>query len=200
VSRKPIDKQQPSECRQAIWEWIKAHVKEHGASHAFFLKDIDVKLEKDTIRDYLTGLFNAGYLGVYNDPTAKLPKGTPMAYYFKEDCGHDAPRVRRDGTPVTQGQGRQQMWNAMRILKVFRPVDLAFNASTDDHTVAESEAVSYCAALCKAGYLSDRPAAGYMLLPSMWTGPHPPQIQRTKQVYDPNLRRVVWARIEGGAE
>ena len=63
MSRKPIDQQQPSECRQAIWEWIRNYVREHGPSHAFFLKDIDVKLDVASIRDYLTGLFNAGYLG-----------------------------------------------------------------------------------------------------------------------------------------
>jgi hypothetical protein len=195
VSRKPIDQQQPTECRQAVWE----EIRQRGAGALFTMAEIAkcVRLEQSSVREYMIGLVNAGYLGTH---TIRKATSGGNILFMENDIGNDAPRVRKDGTPVTQGQGRQQMWNAMRILKVFRPVDLAFNASTDCHTVAESEATGYCTALCKAGYLSDRPAAGYMLIPSMWTGPHPPQIQRTKQVYDPNLKRVVWARVEGGAE
>lgn len=195
MSRKPIDQQQPSECRQAVWD----EIKNRGDDALFSIVEIAkcVRLEKSSVRDYMTGLINAGYLGTH---TARSATKGGNILYMQNDCGNDAPRVRKDGTAVTQGRGRQQMWNAMRILKVFRPSDLAFNASTSDHQVAESEAVTYCAALCKAGYLSDRPAAGYMLIPTMWSGPHPPQIQRTKQIYDPNLRKVVWSKIEGGAE
>lgn len=204
MSRKPIDQQQPSECRQAIWEWIKAHAAKHGAAQAFVAKDIDVKLDIRSISDYLTGLCNAGYLGKYNDPTAAHKRGTPIAYYLASDTGIEAPRVRKDGSPVTMGQGRLQMWNAMRVLKHFTIADLAFNASIDDHTVAVSEADAYCGMLRQAGYLAGNSIPGaatrYTLIGAMWTGPQPPQIQRTKQVYDPNLRRVVWSRVERGAE
>lgn len=195
MSRKPIDQQQPSECRQAVWDEIRGRAE----SSLFTIGEIAkcVRLEQSSVRDYMIGLVNAGYLGTH---TVRKATNGGNILFLENDIGNDAPRVRKDGTPVTQGQGRQQMWNAMRILKIFRPSDLAFNASTDNHRVAESESVSYCSALCKAGYLSDRPAAGYMLIPTMWSGPHPPQIQRTKQVYDPNLRKVVWAKIEDGAE
>jgi hypothetical protein len=196
MSRKPIDKQQPSECRQAIWDWIRIREGIYGPLAVFKLHDIDVKLEWVSIRDYLVGLVKAGYLVATKSGTSK----DPVLYTLVKDTGVDAPRVRKDGKPVTQGQGRLQMWNAMQVIKEFSPRDLAFNASTELHTVAESEAKTYCAALCAAGYLVGRAAGRYMLVNAMWTGPHPPQIQRTKQVYDPNLRRVVWARIEGGAE
>jgi hypothetical protein len=200
VSRKPVDKQQPTECRQAIWEWIRAW---HGS---FTVNDIlmIVRLEPSSVNDYLTGLVNAPeqYLTARKSPS----RGVLTQYVLNNDIGNDAPRVRKDGTPVTMGQGRQQMWNAMRILKNFSVIDLAFNSSISECQIAESEAKGYCAALCKAGYLVGRGSLSgvegqrYMLIPSMWTGPHPPQIQRTKQVYDPNLKRVVWSRIEGGAE
>lgn len=199
MSRKPVDQQQPSECRQAIWDWIRDFASKHGESHAFISKDIDVKLELTSIRDYLTGLHKAGYLGVINHPAAKMPKGTPIVYCLVKDCGHEAPRVRKDGSAVTQGQGRRQMWRSMQILKVFRPVELAFT-STEDCRISEAEARIYCQTLCKAGYLTPMPNNSYMLITSMWSGPLPPQIQRTKQVYDPNLRKVVWSRVEGGAE
>lgn len=201
MSRKPVDQQQPTECRQAIWSWIRdfsSFCAELCATEPkpFTAKDIDVRLDISTINDYLTGLVKAGYLAALKGSKP----AEPVLYRLINDTGHDAPRVRRNGTPVTMGQGRQQMWNAMQVLKVFTPRDLAFNATTDTHTVAESEAKTYCATLCKAGYLVGHANQRYSLVPAMWTGPHPPQIQRTKQVYDPNLKRVVWSRIEGGAE
>lgn len=185
--RKPVDQQQPSECRQAIWDEIRSN-----PEAPFTITEMSkmMKLETSSVREYIIGLFNAGYLGI---------NSVRKEYFIIKDTGHEAPRVRKDGTPVTQGHGRQYMWNAMRILKQFRAIDLAFNSSTDTLKIAESEAKSYCAALCKAGYLVNKGNQSYMLIPAMWTGPQPPQIQRTKQIYDPNLKKVVWAKVEGGA-
>ncbi len=205
MSRQPIDKQQPSECRQAIWEWVRSQ-----GEQPFATTDVDVNLDSSTLREYLLALHRAGYLEIISQGK----RGEANTYRLVEDCGAEAPRLRKDGTTVTQGNGRQQMWNAMRIIKQFTPVDLAFNASTDDHRVAEADARSYCSALYKAGYLRvaaphktgrcGKTGSGklttYLLIPTMWTGPQPPQIQRTKQIYDPNLRKVVWSKIEGGAE
>lgn len=191
MSRKPIDQQQPHECRQAIWEWICAQ-----KGRQFYSTDIDVKLHESSIRDYLTALTNGGYL----DLLLKAPRFGGNIYMQIKDCGVDAPRLKKDGTPVTQGQGQQYMWNAMPILKTFSAYDLALNASTDDVTISVQTAISYITALCKAGYLVGLAEQRYQLLPGKWTGPHPPQIQRTKQIYDPNLKRVVWSKIEGGAE
>lgn len=203
MSRKPIDKQQPSQCRQAIWEEIRKK-----GDWAFTSTELDIALESSSIRDYLTGLCNAGYL----EAVSKGKRGEANLYRLINDCGVDAPRVRKDGTPVTQGQGRQQMWNSMRIIKQFTAADLAFNATTDELKVAENEARDYCKMLCHAGYLKvitqGKPGhksgtgsrSKYMLIPTMWTGPQSPQIQRTRQVYDPNLKKVIWNKIEGGAE
>ncbi|MBI5484478.1 MAG: hypothetical protein HY888_08455 [Deltaproteobacteria bacterium] len=200
MSRKPIDKQQPSECRQAIWDWIRKYATQQLPDSApfFTLNDVakHILLDINSIRDYLIGLSNAGYL-VATKGTGRMAL---TLYTFARDAGHEAPRVRKNGAPVTQGTGRRQMWNAMAVLKEFSARDLAFNASTEQHHVADSEAVTYCGALCAAGYLVARPGQRYSLINTMWTGPQPPQIQRTKQVYDPNLKRVVWSRVEGGAE
>ncbi|QOX79828.1 hypothetical protein FY034_13100 [Trichlorobacter lovleyi] len=205
MSRKPIDKQQPSQCRQAIWDEVR-----NKEDWTFTAKELDVMLDASTIREYLAALAKAGYLQVISEGK----RGESNVYRLINDVGHEAPRIRKDGTPVTQGNGRLQMWNAMRIIKQFTPVDLAFNATTDEVEIAESEARNYCQALHRAGYLSvktpaktglkGKPGSGqatrYMLIPTMWTGPQPPQIQRTKQIYDPNLKKVVWSKVEGGAE
>lgn len=205
MSRKAIDQQQPSECRQAVWDWIRE------TSKIFTVNDIamDVRLSESSIRDYLTGLVNAGYL-ITELVTLNQ---TPVRYYkLVRDTGIDAPRVRKNGALVTMGQGRRQMWNALQVLKRFTAFDLAFNASTEACPVAESEAKHYIQMLHHANYLKlltpgkpgHKPGTGkkavYTLIPAMWTGPQPPQVQRTRQVYDPNLRKVVWSRVEGGAE
>ena len=191
MSRKPIDIQQPHECRQAIWDEIRL---QKGA--AFRMHDLDICMDDSSIREYLTGLVNAGYLTAVKSRKRSMP----TYYTLIRDTGVEAPRVRKNGTPVTQGQGRRQIWNTISILKVFTLRDLVFNASTDTHRIAEGEAKSYCIMLVHAGYLANRPDGTYALIPGKWTGPHPPQVQRTKQIYDPNLRKVVYSRIEGGAE
>lgn len=196
MSRKPIDKQQPTECRQAIWEWIRENENKNGPMAVFRQHEMDIILEQSTVREYLTGLAKAGYLVA----TTYKKRGQATLFTLIKDTGVDAPRVRKDGSEVTQGQGRLQIWNAMGVLKVFSGRDLAFNASTKAHVVAENEAGKYCQLLCAAGYLVKRPDGKYALVPGMWTGPQPPQIQRTRQVYDPNLKKVIWSRVEGGAE
>jgi len=191
--RKPIDQQQPHECRQAMWDWIR----NRSPYKSFTWKDIaDGNLSQKTVQDYLRGLENAGYL----ESTHDIHRNKPVLYRLKKDTGVDAPRVRIDGTIVTMGDGRRQMWNTIQVLKNFTLQDMIFNASTGKHAVAESEAKTYCQYLAKAGYLKSLGHQLYKLVPGMWTGPHPPQIQRTKQVYDPNLKKVVWSRIEAGAE
>jgi len=202
VSRKPIDQQQPSECRQAVWDEIRRQA-EHGPFSCREVADC-TRLHLDSVRTYMTGLCNAGLLARVSRP---LPESHKTQYYcLNAKAGHLAPRVRRDGTPVTQGMSRQYMWNVIPILKNFTSRDLAYNASTPAHTVAESDAVDYITHLAKAGYLVHAKICKsgekqlWKLRHGMWTGPQPPQVQRTKQVYDPNLQRVVWAVITGGAE
>lgn len=204
MSRKPIDQQQPTECRQAVWEWIRNHVNS-GEPEQFTIGEIAkyVRLELCSIRDYVIGLCQAGYLRLEYKPDVKTSQRghyESCIYIMINDTGHDAPRVRKDGTPVTMGRGRLQMWNTMQVVKEFSARELAAMSSIEEHVVAEAEAKAYCAALCKAGYLVGRANQRYLLVTGMWTGPQPPQIQRTKQIYDPNLKRVVWSKIEGGAE
>lgn len=196
MSRKPIDQQQPHECRQAIWAWIRDNELDNGPLAVFTSRDMDIMLEQTSIRSYLAGLARAGYL----QETPSPRRGQLALYTLIQDCGVDAPRVRKDGSEVTQGIGRRQIWNAISILKLFSPRELAFNASTDVHVVAEGEVLTYCILLTRAGYLQKRDDGKYALIPGKWTGPHPPQVQRTKQIYDPNLRKVVYSKVEGGAE
>jgi hypothetical protein len=188
MSRKPIDQQQPDECRQAIWDFIR-----NRQGEPFTADDIlyHVRLDAGSVRDYLTGLVNGGYL---SSRTFKGQLHKIICHSLIKNSGIDAPRVRKDGSLVTQGIGQKYMWNAMTSMKVFTPADLAFEASTECHQVKTATAKSYCQTLCHFGYLRKQTKGAYKLIKR--TGPKPPQIQRTKQVYDPNLRQVMGYVVE----
>lgn len=199
MSRKPVNKLRTDESRDAIWALIRE------VKGEFTLRSIqqETHLGRDTVNTYLTGLVNAGYLKV----THANGGFTPTLYLLIKDIGVDAPRVRKDGTEVTQGQGRLQMWNTIRVLRDFSSRDLAFNASTDLCKVTESDAKHYIYYLHAAGYLvrtrisSPTAQARYRLVGLKWTGPKPPQIQRVRQVYDPNTKQVAWTEgIDAGGE
>ena len=191
--RKPVDALTFKETRSAVWETIRGF-----KGFPFTLKDIAVRCDLDlsTIRGYVRGLESAGYLRrVVNGGII----GKAVVWTLVEDPGVDPPRVRDDGTEVTQGRRREQMWRSMRILKAFDARDLAAAASTEAHAVNVEDAKTYLFYLHRAGYLTisqtHKQTGGltrYRFISSMHTGPLAPMVQRVKRVYDPNLGKVVW--------
>lgn len=173
--------------RQAMWEAMRRLKR-------FIRADLDgLEIERDTIRTYLQGLVRSGHVVVVT------PQGrhTPAMYELVKDVGLEAPRVRRDGAPVLQGQRREHMWRAMKMLPSFTFVDLAVNASTDEMRVTEQDAKDYVKHLFAAGYLSalrpgkpPRTQGLYRLIKN--TGPRPPMVTRAKIVFDPNLGKIAW--------
>jgi FAD/FMN-containing dehydrogenase len=200
MARKPVNTLRRGESRDAIWAAIRQ-------LSEFTVRDIwlETQLSKASIQDYLQGLSAAGYLRVAGTRTADYGSRAHV-YQLMRDVGIEAPRVRRDGTEVTQGRGREQMWRTMRILGEFSSRDLAVNASTETCVIAEKEAKDYCYYLHLAGYLAvSRPGKGtgkggvltrYRFLAARYSGPKPPMIQRIKAVYDPNRSEVVWSSLE----
>ncbi len=187
----------PKNDRQAIWETIR----KHGVDgQTFTAPDIRGQLPAcplSRIRDYLTCLTAAEYLACKK---ADKP-GAPNSYTLKRDTGIEAPRVRKDGTAVIQGMAREQMWRTMKVIGEFNAHELATNASTEACLVAQHDAKSYIGYLHKAKYLHMTTKANthgglarYRLLPSKNTGPKPPKVQRIKNVYDPNIGKVVWSQ------
>lgn len=185
MARKPIHLGNALNGRQTVWEAIRRFSAGQQLFTAREVRD-ETLLGMDTVRDYLAGLEAAGYIGKESDGS-----GGPARWRLVRDVGVEAPRVRRNGTPVTQGQGRENMWQAMHILRRFTARELAVAARTKDCMVQESTAADYARHLHKAGYLSHREGV-YHMLPTAFTGPLAPMIQRTKRVWDPNLRQVRW--------
>jgi hypothetical protein len=126
-------------------------------------------------------------------------------FVLVRDVGVEAPRVRRDGTEVTQGRAREQMWRTMKIVGEFSVKDLAVHASTEAVPVDAEDAKSYVHYLHLAGYLRQvQPGvpgqpARYRFIKARNTGPKAPMVQRVRQVWDPNVKQLVW-RSEGRAD
>jgi hypothetical protein len=201
MSRKPVNTINALETRDAIWQAIRAF-----GGELFTLRQLqqETRCTISQTREYVTGLVNAGIivdhgttprvLGNSPDNNEPFPRLGALRYYsLNRDTGPVAPRVRRDGTPVTQGQGRTNMWRVMRVLGKFNALELAVHASTEQHQVKPAEADKYCQFLARAGYLR-RNGKTYQTISSRYSGPKPPMIQRIKQVYDPNLKTVVWSQ------
>lgn len=188
--RKPVDQLKPPQKRQAVWDAIKR-------LGIFTVTEVwkETALKRDTVSEYVTALEAFGCIRHTGFKTAIAGQKAKVYEHVKEMNFREAPRLRKDGTKVTQGIGRELMWRTMRILKEFSVQDLAITASTEEHQVATSEAEYYCRYCCLAGFLkktSDSPLR-YRFLMHRYTGPKPPQIQRVKQVWDPNTGEVAWA-------
>lgn len=184
MARKPIDRANPG--REAIWAAIRQF-----SGGAFSVSDLTgvTDANNKTVRDYCKGLTAAGYLS-YEAPTEV---GQAGRWTLIRDIGHEAPRVRPDGSAVTQGTVTEQLWRGMYILKEFSYLDLIETASVK---IPVETAKSYCHMLLVTGYLrvlrkadpARSQVARYRLVRN--NGPKPPQIQRVKRVYDPNSQEV----------
>ena len=200
MARKPAQLATGLGLRQLVWIRIRAR---RAASADFTLDEITLGGEStETVRDYVIGLERAGYLAAAPTPAAG-GRHQKKRWHLARDIGLDAPRVRRDGTHVTQGMAQEQMWRALRMLKGdINARELAAHAGTPAIPVAATAAADYLRNLHHAGYLHlTQPArttmknggkaqARYRLKPAVDgkgdTGPRAPMVCRTHVLYDPN--------------
>lgn len=190
--------------RQRVWEAIRRLAVTADAT--FTEADIwdategaERDIETGMIRDYRRGLVNAGILVVVR---LHGNRRTPAAFRLAVDLGAEAPRLRKDGTPVTMGLAQEQMWRTLRMLKGDTNArELAAHASTPQIPVNIKAAGDYLRNLHLASYLQcvkpGKPGARatlarYRLVSN--TGPRPPMVCRTDAIYDPNLAATVWIR------
>lgn len=193
MGRKPVDTLCRLETRDALWAAIRAFGRPFTAREL----QLETRCTIGQAGEYLKGLCAAKIVAVDGLTPGRGFIKAARLFRLVKDVGPVAPRVRRDGTPVTQGRGREQMWKAMRVLGRFTVRDLVVSATLEEHAVALAEAQTYCHYLHKAGYLT-RAGETYQCVRQRYSGPRPPMIQRVKQVFDPNLGRVVWS--QGGED
>ena len=199
MSQKPVDQRKPLETRTALW----AAIRSYGVKKRVFTAR-DIRMEtccsQSQVVEALAAWSNAGYLSKEIVPFC----GTVIAHYTLERDAIAPPRCRRDGSAITQGNGVKNMWRTMKKMGEFTAQGLAIESRTETVNVTFNTASEYCQNLNAAGYLvvlqPGKVTGGktlYRFNPAMNTGPLPPQIQRTKQVWDPNIEKVVWS--EGGS-
>ena len=189
MSQKPIDqvlKKKAMTNRPAIWLFIRK------SSDSFTSKTLssELKIRSNIISPYLRTLCKAGFIerdGCQNKP-ARI-----IHYKFIEGPS-TPPRIRKNGEIIKQGTGQENMWRSMKILKTFNASFLAYHSTVGEVCVTVETAKSYIKFLHAAGYLRALPTSpvSWALLSSKNTGPLPPMVQRVKQVFDQNIRKVVW--------
>ena len=190
--------------RQRVWEALR-RASVTTADGCFCADELSraSQVEIAPVREYLKCLSAAGVVAPCQRPVPHADGRVRKSFKLTQDNGVEAPRLRRDGTPVTQGRGTEAMWAAMTVLDAFDHGLLA-----DIAQVKATTAASYCHALGKAAYLD-------VLIPGQGKGrggiattwavnavhrmkPRAPMITRLHAVYDPNIHQIVWA--EGADE
>lgn len=186
--------------RQRLWDRIRA------AREPFAVADLlHGGEDESTAREYITGLFNARYLGVVRAAVIRgsADQRCPALYSLVRDVGAEAPRVRRDGTPVTQGMAQEQMWRTLRMMRGdINARELAAHASTPQVPVSPIAANDYLRHLRAAGYLAETmhgQGTGRGGVQSRYrlrldTGPRAPMVCRAHCLYDPNRDETILLR------
>lgn len=180
--------------RDAVWAVIRELAQQEPGT--FTLADIRRRVEsgRDLVEDQLRRL-------VLADIVAQVSprRGVDAARYrLADDRGFETPRVTASGEIDNIPTDQERLWQAMKVLRVFRAPDL--QAATGIGTAATVR--TYIKHLHRAGYLvvvepaSPTRQASYRLLPSHNTGPRPPAIRRGKIVFDANLGRQMWPVVE----
>lgn len=182
--------------RQMIWQTIPRYGE---FTVSGIVAVLDGKVSTNQVQEYLRALVNGGFLNARRPVKSFLP----YIYTLINDVGVDAPKIRKDGSEVTQGKGRQTMYSAMRILVEFSIKDLLIQGEVAGLKIAKAEAQHYCRYLEKAGYII--PLTGgkpqrWLYNQASYKGHAAPLIQRVRQVFDPNINQVVWPLVEGGQD
>lgn len=185
AGRRPADIAKDN--RQLVWDVMRDAFEKGRAWMTLTVISDRSKVHRKTTSDYLTCLVAGGYAEHRDDEVLGC-----AVWRLTRDGGHHAPRLRKDGSAVTQGAGVANIWRSMRMLSKFSTVDIALHSSTPSAPVSETTVRSYCTMLLATGYLrvvqKADPVKGrkavYRLVRN--DGPKPPQIQRVKQVFDPN--------------
>jgi len=187
--------------RQRIWEAMRRAEADGPQTYSTETLSRLSKVEMEPVREYLKALAAAGIVVRAHEAR----EGARVKYYWalNRNAGVEAPRVRRDGSEVTQGRGTEALWAAMTALDTFTSSFAAEIAN-----VKPSTAATYCGALGKAGYLDViKPGKGTGKggIATVWAvaqahraKPRAPMITRLKAIYDPNIHKLV--RLEGADE
>lgn len=161
-------------------------------SGPFSLADIvgQTNASRHSVAEYVGRLRKGGFLKVVGTTPVN---GLKRHWFQVQTPRRGAPRLRRDGSEMPPTK-RENMWRTLRMHQGLTARDVSVLAATAEVPIRLADAKDYIKMLHKAGYLRvvnrDGNSNVYSLVKN--TGPRPPQVQRVKQVFDPNLNAVVW--------
>ncbi|MFW5499619.1 MULTISPECIES: hypothetical protein [unclassified Maridesulfovibrio] len=195
MGRKPIDKQAAENAprgQEHYWQVMQ----QLDCDAGFTLDAVYRKTNssKAVIKEYMGRLLKAGFLEVVRSEKEGI---ITRHFYSIAKRSRFAPKVDRDGKLLPPSK-RDHMWRTMRMNKNFTIRELVALASTDEVVIKPADAKDYIKHLSHAGYVKNIGKKGnaFKFLLIQNTGPLPPKIQRIKQVFDPNLNKVVWTPEE----
>jgi hypothetical protein len=180
----------PREKRAALWQIIRKCKVVNDLATLARRAGVHVQTAENNISRWVAGGFMEPTTGGY-----KLIKDAVAA-----------PRIGIDGRQITQENRQQRMWRVIRIRRRVTLNELVMYGSMEDSVIILRQAKTYGRYLECAGYLK---RVGYrqkgwrysfenaIFVLVRDTGLQAPQIissktGRSKQVYDPNLKAVVW--------
>lgn len=181
----------------------------------FTVRDICTKSQNsyDNVRHYFKNLCNSGYLKKIDE--LKLVGSVRMRLYKLAKRQIEAPVFDKGGKEKeSKPSAFQNMWQTMKMLRVFTAKDLAIASSTKDTKVSLSNAKTYLVFLKHARYVAvlkahsggkGRTLATYRFLAINNSGPQAPKIVQDakdpsrKAVFDVNKELFVWDSLEAGA-
>jgi len=149
-----------------------------------------------TVKSYVIFCAKQGFVEAIGERPTSVP---PSIIYKVRDRRMPAPVQRRANFASSQGRRCQQMWTAIRALKLFTIRELAVAATTSEIVVGEKRAREYVQLLLRAGYVAEigqrtrrGQQARWKLMPACNTGPlAPATLERGAVLYDRNLGRAV---------
>ncbi len=174
----------------AIWAALQQLQREQMS---YTLQEIEktCKADEASIREYLRRLLKSGHVQIVGSRPARKPSTGKALLYAILKTSIDAPRVRRDGSPVPE-PAIERMWRVMRMMRAFTAHDLSYAAN-----VPMATAQRYLRHLGQG----DQPVVqhdgaplsrrGYMVVRQL--GPRAPKILVGHVVYDPNAQALLGA-------
>lgn len=184
--------------RQRLWMQICSHRDDFTLVEVAHLAE----MKEGSARSYVRGLELAGYIAKTYEEDIPNKRVKRVHYKLVKDTGFWGPSVDKEGNEVHPARINNAMWNTLRIHKTAMNAETlaALSDCDGELKISVGTANEYLRALYSAGYLAlvqmAQNTAGkkakYRLFDHMNTGPLSPQIQRAKQVFDPNKGQVVY--------
>jgi hypothetical protein len=172
----------------------------HRDQGCFTVRDVDGESNTSIkhISKYLKALVAAGFVEQVSTRRHGIAGKYPTPLYRLVKQPVQAPRVRDDGS-VIPATAQEQIWIAIRNLKVFKLAELRFASTTDDVMPKSQTVARFVRFLEAAGYLAVVSSGRrgipqtWRLKPGMNTGPLPPQLKQldAKVVWDPNIEKFI---------